>query len=72
MSLLEFMMSTTNFQFDGQYYQQVHGAPMGSPYLVVIADMFVENLEEKAMDTTPPDTKPKIWQQYIDDSFKVV
>ena len=30
MSLMEFMMSSTYFQFDGQYYQQVYGAPMGS------------------------------------------
>ena len=29
MSLLEFVMSTTYFQFDGEFYQQVHRAPMG-------------------------------------------
>ena len=41
MSLLEFVLSTTYFQFDGQYYQQFHGAPMGSPISVVMSDMFM-------------------------------
>ena len=36
MTLLEFMMSTTYFQFDGQYYQQVHSTPIGSPISVFV------------------------------------
>ena len=49
MSILEFVMSTTYFQFDGQYYQQVHGASMGSPVSVVASDMLMEYLEEETM-----------------------
>ena len=62
MSLLEFIMSTMCFQFDGQYYHQVHGAPMGSPISVVLSDMFMENLEKEAMDTAMSDTRSKICQ----------
>ena len=40
MNLLEFMMSTMYFQFDGQYCQQVHGSPMGSPFSFDMLDMF--------------------------------
>ena len=65
-------MSTMYFQYDGQYYQQVHGTPMGSPISVAISDMFVEHLEDLAMDTALPDMRPNIWDRYIDDSFKVV
>ena len=72
MSLLEFVMSTTYFQFDGQYYQQIHSVPMGSPISVIMSDIFMENLEEEAMDTALLDTRPKIWQRYIDISFEVV
>ena len=72
MRLLEFVMSTMYFQFDGQYYQQVNGASMGSPVSVVVSDMFVEHLEEEAMDNAPPEMRPKIWHHYIDDSFEVV
>ena len=51
MSLLEFMLSTTYFQFD--CFQQVFGAPMDSPVLVAVADLYMEDLEEKSMDTAP-------------------
>ena len=61
MSLLDYVMSTTYFQFDGQYYQQVHGALMGSPVSVVVSDMFMEHLKEEAMDTALLDMRPKIW-----------
>ena len=66
------MMSTTYFEFDGQYYQQVHGAPMGSPVSVVMSDMFMEHLEEEAIHRALPYMRPKIWWWYIDDSFEVV
>ena len=54
MSLLEFVLSTTYFQFDGSFYQQVFGAPIGSPVSVAVADLYMEDLEEKSMDTAPP------------------
>ena len=60
MSLLEFVMSMTYFQLDGEFYQQVHIAPMGSPVYVVVADMYMEDLENEAMDTTPQDTRSSV------------
>ena len=45
---------------------------MGSPISVVMSDLFVEYMEEEAIGTALLDTRPKIWRQYIDDSFKVV
>ena len=71
MSLLEFVLSTTYFQFDSTFYQ-VFGAPMGSPVLVSVADLYMEDLEEKSMDSAPPEMKPKMWKRYIDDSFEIV
>jgi hypothetical protein len=72
MTLLDFVLATTYFQFDGEIYQQVFGAPMGSPVSVAVSDLYMEDLEERAMDTAPPETKPKIWKRYIDDSFEIV
>ena len=43
---------------------------MGSLVSVVVSDM--EDLEDEAIDTTPPDTSFSMWRRYIDDSFKVV
>ena len=70
-SLLEVVMLTTYFQFDGEYYQQVHGAPMGSPVLAVVSDMYMEDLEDEDMDTAPQDTRSSMWRRYIN-SFEVV
>ena len=47
MSLLEFIMSTTYFQFDGEFCQRVHGAPLGSLVSMVVLDMYMEDLEDK-------------------------
>ena len=60
MSLLEFVLSTTYFQFDVCFYLQVFGAPMGSHVLVAVVDLYVEDLEDKLMDTAPWEMKPKM------------
>ena len=71
-SLLEFIMSTTYFQFDGKFYQHVHGSPMGSnsSVSVVVSDMFMEDLEDEDMDTAPKDTRSSMWRRYINDLSK--
>ena len=72
MTLLDVVLSTTYFQFNGDLYQQVFGASMGSPVAVAVSDMYMEALEERVIDTTPPQMKPKIWKRYIDDLFEFV
>ena len=72
MGLLEFVMSTMYFQLHGQYYQQVHGAPMGNFISVVTSDMFTEYLDEEAMVTALLDMRPKIWHRYIENSVEVI
>ena len=71
MNLLKFAMSTMYFQFDGQHYQQVYSVPMRSPVSIIVSDMFMEHMEEEAMDTAQPDMTHKILCWYIDDSFEV-
>ena len=41
------------FLFQGKYYEQVHGAAMGSPISPFIANLFVEEFEVKAFNTAP-------------------
>ena len=72
MELMEFVLSTTYFTYNGKIYQQIQGAPMGSPVSVVVANAYMESHEEKAMDTAPPIVRPKIWKRYVDDSFEIV
>ena len=45
---------------------------MESPVSVVVLDMYMKEMEKEAMDTAAQYTRPSMWKQYIDDSFKVV
>ena len=43
--LLEFCLKYTYFLFQGKYYEQVHGAAMGSPISPLISNPFMEEFE---------------------------
>ena len=49
--LLSFCLKTTQFTYNGAYYQQVFGTAMGSPVSAVIANMVMEDVEQKALAT---------------------
>ena len=52
-TLLEFCLTNTYFLFQGKYYEQVQGAAMGSPISPLIANIFMEEFEVKALSTSP-------------------
>ena len=51
--LLEFCVKNTYFSFQGQFYEQVEGAAMGSPVSPIVANLYMEYLEQKALSTAP-------------------
>ena len=51
--LLEFCLKNTNFSFQGHFYEQVEGATMGSPVSSIVANLYMEYLEQKALSTAP-------------------
>ena len=51
--LLEFCLKNTYFSFQGQFYEQVEGAAMGSPVSPIVANLYMEYLEQKALRTAP-------------------
>ena len=52
-TLLEFCLTSTSFVLQGQYYQQMEGAAMGSPLSPIVANIFMESFEQQALDTAP-------------------
>ena len=52
-SLLEFCLTQTYFLFLGKYYKQTQGAAMGSPISPIIANIFMEEFEVKALQSFP-------------------
>ena len=51
--LLEFCLKNTYFSFQGQFCEQVEGAAMGSPVSPIVANLYMEYLEQKALSTAP-------------------
>ena len=51
--LLEFCLRSTYFVFQGQHFEQVEGAAMGSPLSPIVANIYMEHFETKALETAP-------------------
>ncbi len=72
MELLEFVLTTTYFSFNGTIYQQRFGTAMGSPVSPIVANMYMEFLEQKAIATADVEYKPRLWKRYVDDILEIV
>ena len=51
--LLDFCLKNTCFSFQGQFYEQVEGAAIGSPVSPIVGNLYIEYFEQKALSTAP-------------------
>ena len=67
--LVEHCLTSTYFQFQGEFFEQTSGAAMGSPISPIIADIFMEHFENIILKSAP--LKPSTWFRYVDDTFVI-
>jgi hypothetical protein len=60
---------TKCWAFNGQFYGQIDGVIMGSPLSSVIANLYMEDYEKAALESTP--LKPCCCFRYVDDTFVI-
>ena len=70
MELLEFCLWNTYFLFQGQLYEQIKGAAMGSPVSPIVANLYMEYFEHRTL--TLAVNPPRLWKRYVDDTFVIL
>ena len=68
--LLEFCLNATYLSFRGQVFQQTYGTAMGSPVSVSVANIVMEDVEERALSSY--EIQLPFWKRYVDDICTVV
>ena len=70
MEVFDICFSSTSVTFQQTIYQQIFGTPMGLTLSLIIANMVMEKLEERANNSFH--SPPCIWFRYVDDVYGCV
>ena len=68
--LLEFCLTNTYFSFQDRLYEQMEGTAMGSPSSPIVANLFMEDFDIRALATAP--CTPTLWKRFVDDTFTII
>ena len=68
--LLEFCLNANYLSFRGRCFKQAFGTAMGSPVSVSVANLVMEDVEERALASF--DIQLPFWKRYIDNTCTVV
>ncbi|XP_011861533.1 PREDICTED: uncharacterized protein LOC105558445 [Vollenhovia emeryi] len=67
--LIEHCLTSTYFQFQGEFFEQTTEAAMGSPMSHIIANIFMEQFENEILKKAS--LKLSMWFRYVDDTFVI-
>ena len=66
-NLLRFCLGATYLSYRGEVYQQTFGTAMGSSISVTVANLVMEDVEQRALATC--EAQPPFWKRYVDDTL---
>ena len=69
LQLLEFCPQNTYFLFHGWYYEQMEGAVKGFPVSPIVANIHMEECENKSIRTA--ENPPRLWTRYVNGTFLI-
>ena len=69
--LLKLVLENCMFTFQGYFFKQLHGAAMGSPCSPVVANIYMEYLEDLVLGLEAS-IPIKEWKRYVDDIFSII
>jgi len=62
---IKLILGSTFFSFNGLFYKQIFGMPMGSPLSPIISDLVLQDLEQLALTRLP--IRLPFYFRYVDD-----
>ena len=68
-SVEEIHLQATYLKFRNKFFRQIYGTAMGSPVSVVVANLIMEDIEERAIDNFGQ--PPRGWKRFVDDTFVI-
>ena len=68
------LSQNTYFSFQGQFYEQVVGVAIGSPVSPIVATLYMEYFEQKALRTAPhpPGSSTGMWMTHLSSKRKSI
>ena len=67
LDLLDITLNNNDFTFNGEFFLQICGTAMGKTYAPGLADMYLEDFDERAMNGFR--IKPLLFYRFLDDIF---
>ncbi|XP_076330631.1 uncharacterized protein LOC143236237 [Tachypleus tridentatus] len=69
MELTTICLQSTYFQYNEEFYEQTDDLAMGSPFSPILADILMEDFEERTLSSTA--INPSFYRHYVDDTFVI-
>ena len=66
---LEFCLKNNFFSLQGQFYELLESVAMGCPVSPIVASLYMEYFEQKALSTATHPSTPRKWFRYVGETF---